>query len=66
MAPEILGLKEKAYDGKIDIWSVGCMVMEMWTGEKPWGSGEHFLSILMKVWNIMHVGNIYKLNPPFR
>jgi serine/threonine protein kinase len=51
MAPEILGSKgkEKGYDGKVDIWSIGCMVMEMWTNEKPWGTAEHFLSILVKV-----------------
>lgn len=49
MAPEILGSKEKGYDGKVDIWSVGCMVMEMWTGEKPWGTAELLLSILLKV-----------------
>jgi len=37
MAPEILGSIGSSYDGKIDIWSVGCMIMEMWSGEKPWG-----------------------------
>ncbi|KAF9455107.1 Pkinase-domain-containing protein [Macrolepiota fuliginosa MF-IS2] len=49
MAPEILGSKEKGYDGKIDIWSVGCMVMEMWTGEKPWASDENFMAIMLKL-----------------
>lgn len=54
MAPEVLG--EKGYDGKIDIWSVGCMIMEMWTGEKPWGASANFMSIMMKVcWKILGV-----------
>lgn len=55
MAPEILGSKEKGYDGKIDIWSVGCMVMEMWTGEKPWGAGENFMAIMLKVRQTFYV-----------
>jgi mitogen-activated protein kinase kinase kinase len=50
MAPEILGTKDlKGYDGKIDIWSVGCMIMEMWTGEKPWGPDENVFTIMFKV-----------------
>lgn len=49
MAPEILGSNEKGYDGKIDIWSVGCMIMEMWSGEKPWGPDENFMSIMLKL-----------------
>ncbi|KXN83851.1 MAP kinase kinase kinase mkh1 [Leucoagaricus sp. SymC.cos] len=49
MAPEILGSKGRGYDGKIDIWSVGCMVMEMWSGEKPWGADENFYTIMLKL-----------------
>lgn len=47
MAPEVLG--DRGYNGKIDIWSVGCMVMEMWTGEKPWGAYANILSLMVKV-----------------
>lgn len=35
MAPEVLGSQE-GYGGKIDIWSLGCVVLEMCTGERPW------------------------------
>lgn len=34
MAPEIL--KQEPQDSKIDIWSVGCTVLEMISGQPPW------------------------------
>lgn len=48
MAPEILESKGKGYDVKVDIWSVGCIVLEMWTGDRPW-SGEEFVPVMLKV-----------------
>lgn len=47
MAPEILE-QGKGYDVKVDIWSVGCIVLEMWTGDRPW-SGEEFAPVMLKV-----------------
>jgi serine/threonine protein kinase len=35
MAPEVLVTPE-GYGGKVDIWSLGCVVLEMCTGERPW------------------------------
>jgi serine/threonine protein kinase len=48
MAPEILYSDGKGYDVKVDIWSVGCIVLEMWTGDRPW-SGEELVPVMMKV-----------------
>ncbi|KAK2461978.1 hypothetical protein APHAL10511_006441 [Amanita phalloides] len=48
MAPEILDSKNTGYDAKVDIWSVGCIALEMWSGEKPWND-ENLVSVLYKV-----------------
>eukprot|EP00659_Diplonema_papillatum_P013416 gene13416-20670_t len=34
MAPELLN--GKGYDWRADIWSLGCLLMEMVTGKPPW------------------------------
>ena len=47
MAPEIVDPKKGGYDAKVDIWSVGCVVLEMWSGEQPW-SGESIISVMFK------------------
>jgi hypothetical protein len=36
MAPEVV--KSNHYSAKIDIWSLGCVVLEMLTGEHPWAA----------------------------
>ncbi|KAF7374439.1 MAP kinase kinase kinase mkh1 [Mycena sanguinolenta] len=56
MAPEVLiAHNGRGYDSKVDIWSVGCVVLEMWTGERPW-AGEEFIPVLFKLYE--------KLPPP--
>ncbi|KAF7312580.1 MAP kinase kinase kinase [Mycena indigotica] len=40
MAPELVNTQKKKYNSKVDIWSVGCLVLEMWTGSRPWKNME--------------------------
>ncbi|KAG2350273.1 kinase-like protein [Suillus weaverae] len=40
MAPEVIHPQKKGYNSKIDIWSVGCVVLEMWAGKRPWSDYE--------------------------
>lgn len=36
MAPEVV--KQSAHTVKADIWSLGCLMIEMLTGEHPWAN----------------------------
>ncbi|VDB91575.1 unnamed protein product [Peniophora sp. CBMAI 1063] len=47
-APEAMYLGPRLYDCKIDIWSFGCVLLEMWTGERPW-SGEPSRTVASKL-----------------
>ncbi|WFD41694.1 mitogen-activated protein kinase kinase kinase [Malassezia psittaci] len=40
MAPEVVGLSRKGYSAKVDIWSLGCVVLEMLAGRRPWSDEE--------------------------
>ncbi|KAH0590824.1 hypothetical protein H2248_000946 [Termitomyces sp. 'cryptogamus'] len=48
MAPEVLDNDKQGYDLKVDIWSIGCIVLEMWTGQRPW-SGEEIFPVMIKL-----------------
>lgn len=39
MAPEVVDSRE-GYSAKVDIWSLGCVVLEMFAGRRPWSSLE--------------------------
>ncbi|KAF7975594.1 hypothetical protein HWV62_9159 [Athelia sp. TMB] len=46
MAPEVIDTPEKGYDKKVDIWSVGCVVLDMWAGKRPCTDDEAMTAIL--------------------
>ncbi|KAI5821924.1 kinase-like protein [Schizophyllum commune Tattone D] len=47
MAPELVKDRAKP-TAACDIWSVGCVLLEMWTGQRPW-AGEEMISVLFKM-----------------
>ncbi|KAG1757665.1 kinase-like domain-containing protein [Suillus lakei] len=49
MAPEVIHPPNKGYNSKIDIWSVGCVVLEMWSGKRPWSDDEAII-VMFKVY----------------
>lgn len=52
MAPEVINPQGKLYNFKIDIWSVGCVVLEMWAGTRPW-SGDEMVAVMFKACRII-------------
>ena len=40
MAPEVIRPEVQGYSAKIDIWSLGCVVLEMFAGCRPWSKEE--------------------------
>ncbi|KAI9677758.1 MAG: hypothetical protein M1829_002530 [Trizodia sp. TS-e1964] len=48
MAPEVIRSEGQGYSAKVDIWSLGCVVLEMFAGRRPWPKDEA-------------IGAIYKL-----
>ena len=53
MAPEVV--KQTGHTRKADIWSVGCLVVEMFTGEHPWAQ-------LTQMQAIFKVEELYYIN----
>jgi mitogen-activated protein kinase kinase kinase len=38
MSPEIIKNDKRGRHGAMDIWSLGCVVLEFATGKKPWSN----------------------------
>lgn len=55
MSPEVIKGQNDGRQGAIDVWSLGCVILEMVTGRRPWAS-------LDNEWAIMY--NIAQGNPP--
>lgn len=43
MAPEVV--RQKPYSFKADIWSLGCLIVEMYTGQRPFPELQHFQAL---------------------
>lgn len=48
MAPEVMNNKGQGYNAKIDIWSLGCVVLEMWAGKRPWNQ-DNMYAVMFKL-----------------
>ena len=48
MAPEVVRSQGMGYSAKVDIWSLGCVVLEMFAGRRPWGR-EEAISAMFKL-----------------
>lgn len=55
MSPEVIKGENPGHAGSVDIWSLGCVILEMATGRRPWAN-------LDNEWAIMY--NIAQGNPP--
>lgn len=40
MAPEVVRTDGQGYSAKVDVWSLGCVVLEMFAGKRPWSREE--------------------------
>ena len=49
MSPEVITGTSAGRRGSIDIWSLGCVVLEMATGRRPWANLDNEWAIM---WNI--------------
>ncbi|KAL1878523.1 hypothetical protein VTK73DRAFT_7951 [Phialemonium thermophilum] len=55
MSPEVIKGESPGHFGAVDVWSLGCVILEMATGRRPWAN-------LDNEWAIMY--NIAQGNPP--
>lgn len=65
MAPEVFMKSESSGHGRAaDIWSVGCCVIEMASGRRPWSDYDSNYQIMFKVCdsNRVSLQNVYLLH----
>jgi len=47
MAPEVM--KQSSYGCKADVWSFGCVLIEMATAEQPWGHFDNNIAAMVRI-----------------
>merc|ERR1712048_1485059 len=47
MAPEVI--QQTGYGRRSDVWSLGCVVIEMATAQHPWGSFDNPMAAMVKI-----------------
>merc|ERR1712050_466236 len=47
MAPEVM--RQSEYGRKADIWSIGCVLIEMSTASAPWGHFDNCLAAMVRI-----------------
>lgn len=58
MAPEVIN--QSKYCKKIDVWSLGCTLIEMCSGKTPWSdiNQDNYIQALLKIGNSQDIPNI--------
>lgn len=49
MSPEVITGKGRGRHGSMDIWSIGCVVLEMVTGRRPWANLDNEWAIMYHI-----------------
>jgi serine/threonine protein kinase len=52
MAPEVVHNQKRGYSAKADIWSLGCIMIELAAGRRPW-SDEDVMQAMFKVSSVL-------------
>jgi len=49
MAPEVIKGEHKGRQGAMDVWGLGCVVLECATGKRPWGGLDNEWAIMFQI-----------------
>ena len=49
MSPEVIKGQNEGRPGAIDVWSLGCVILEMVTGRRPWASLDNEWAIMFNI-----------------